>query len=97
MLNFYEVINKGRGAKAYWIIAKDEEEAKKIASTQNGAPIKVNEMIPVDNISKLLLGEKTGIIGKKLIGLKLSEIFLPPEKQQKQPEDPWFFLDDQKF
>lgn len=92
MLKFYDVTNKGRGSKSHFIIAKDEEDAMRIAATQAGKPTSIIEMDQTrENIPTLCQGTKTGILGMKCRSFNIYQLV---DSKPKPPEivDPWFFM-----
>lgn len=93
-MKFYHVNNRGRGSKSHWLIAKDEDDAKRIASTQKGKVEEIEELKPVDNIKKLLKEGKTGLLSCKLQGFMADELFDSLMKTGKPPKPP---KDDEKW
>jgi hypothetical protein len=89
-MRFFDVSNTGKGSKAHFIIAKDEEDARRIARTQTGVPTTVVELPAEDNIPKLLESGKTGILAKNIVAMRASDLF--SGKTPKQPEEPWVFV-----
>ncbi len=97
MNKFFDVMNIGhKNAKSWFIIAKDREHAKKIASTKPGTPKRVYELDSnQDNIPVLIQSGKTGILAKEIRALSLNEVFgISPEPNQ--PKNPWFFTEEIK-
>jgi hypothetical protein len=91
MLKFYHINNKGKNAKSWFILAKDDDDAIRIASTCSGKPdaSSLRELPSEDNIDKLCQGSKTGLLAKKLRCLNIKQVMgLEPEK----PADPWFIM-----
>jgi len=94
MNKFYDVHNKGKNAKSHFIIAKDEKDAFRIASTQPGKPKSLNELPIEDNIQNLIDSGKTGILARKIVGIngnELIDIIMGKSKYPKDSKNPWFF------
>ena len=91
MNQFFDVGNVGRNAKGHFIIARDKEHAKIIASTENGKPTRVTKMQIVDNIQELIDSGETGILAKEIRAYTFNQVFgLEPKPEQ--PLKPWFFI-----
>lgn len=93
-MKFYHVDNKGKNAKSHWLIAKDEADAMRIASTQPGKPTNLRELPPEKNIPKLLAEGKTGLLGMKVNMMSGKDFigYISGKKTEptKQPDEPWF-------
>ncbi len=74
-MKFYHVDNKGKNAKSHWLIAKDEADALRIASTQPGNPTNLQELKPEQNIQKLLDEGKTGLLCFQINSMKFNNVF----------------------
>lgn len=93
MNKFYHVDNIGhKKAKSWFIIAKDELDAKRIALTKDGTPKTIKELPPEDNIQDLINSGKTGILAKQLVAYSIHQI-LGKEKNPKEVEKPWMFME----
>ena len=92
-MKFYHVDNKGKNSKSHWLIAKDEKDAIRIASTQPGKPTNVRELKPEKNIQNLLDDGKTGLLamslGKITPGFPIGNM-----NNQKPLKDPWFLYEE---
>jgi hypothetical protein len=89
-MKFYDVHNKGgKSAKSHFIIAKDEKDAFRIAATQPGTPMSLNELPNECNIPKLLESGQTGILAKKISMMSFTDIM--EKRESKKIEEPWFF------
>lgn len=87
-MKFYHVDNKGRNAKSHWLLAKDEEDAMRIASSQPGKPENLVELETEDNIEKLISEGKSGLLAKKIQAMSFADIFA--NNKPEQPKEPWF-------
>lgn len=87
VLNFYEVDNEGKNAKSHYILAKNKEDAMRIAATQPGKPVRCRKMKPECNISKLCEAGKSGLLCKKIQMVSIKDIF--SDYKPTQPENPW--------
>ncbi len=92
MNKFYHVNNKGRNAKSHWLIAKDKEDAMRIASTEKGTPQDLEELEPTANIPKLLKSGKTGLLCCEIQSTSMKDIIARAngEKvEEKKNKEPW--------
>jgi hypothetical protein len=87
---FYHVTNKGENAKSHWLLAKDDTDAIRIASTEKGVVDldSLEKLKPYANINKLIKEGKAGLLAAKILGMKASDLI--GGKKPKQIEDPWF-------
>lgn len=89
MNKFYHVDNKGhKHAKSHWLIAKDNDDAIRIASTEYGTPTNLQELKPSDNINEIIKSGKTGLLAMQLQGIIASE--LNNNTKPKPIQKPWF-------
>lgn len=88
--NILTLLKEGKltPAKSHWLIAKDKEDATRIASTELGTPENLQELSPTENIDKLLKEGKTGLLLKQISGMIASDFF--SGKKIEQPKEPWF-------
>lgn len=91
MNKFYHIDNKGiRNAKSHWLIAKNPEDAFRIASTQEGVPENLQELTPEKNIQELIESEKTGLLAINIQTQSFEDIFGRNKKEYQPFEKPWF-------
>jgi len=91
-MKFYHVDNIGKGAKSHWLIAKDETDAIRIASTQTGKPTNLIELPPEENIKDILNGTKTGLLARSIQTMSGLDVINNTfsGKKQKPIVNPWF-------